>query len=73
MHPTDHTSIYGPYLSAPNKSYGARYHKVTTSELSSLVGIPKVLANPKSATFRIKFFDSSKFWGFKSLCRILLL
>ena len=30
IHPSDQTSIAGPYFGAPSKSSGARYHSVTT-------------------------------------------
>ena len=39
-HPSDQTSIAGPYRRVPNKSSGARYHSVTTVGVYAPSGSP---------------------------------
>ena len=61
MHPTDQISIELEYFCDPNKTSGGLYHKVTTSCVYPLTGIPEALARPKSAIFNILSFEMSKF------------
>ncbi len=56
IHPTDHISIGVQYSEEPNKISGALYHKVTTSWVKGLIGIEKVLDNPKSAILHYPLF-----------------
>ena len=43
-----------------------------TSCVYTLIGIPKALARPKSASLIVPLSSINRFWGFKSLCRTLL-
>eukprot|EP00967_Tisochrysis_lutea_P123827 scaffold206491_cov44-Tisochrysis_lutea.AAC.1 len=49
MQPSDQTSTAGPYIVAPRRSSGARYHSVTTGCVYALSGSPYMRASPKSA------------------------
>lgn len=66
IHPTDQISIELEYFWDPNRTSGGLYHRVTTSWVYPLTGIPEALASPKSAIFNILSFEISKLWGFKS-------
>ena len=67
MQPTDHISTGKLYSFFPSKISGARYHKVSTSCVRVLIGIPKALAKPKSANFKILPFSTRIFYGLRSL------
>ena len=54
-------------MEEPKSSSGARYHSVTTFGVMGRKGVPKDLASPKSAIFRIPFPFSSRFDSFRSL------
>ena len=71
MSPIDHISTGVEYSFCPNNISGALYHKVKISCVKVLIGTPKDLARPKSATFIIPSLSINKFWGFKSRWRIL--
>lgn len=51
MQPTDQISMLFEYFWEPRRTSGGLYHRVTTSWVNPLVGIPDALANPKSAIF----------------------
>ena len=51
---------------------GALYHRVTTSWVYTLTGIPKARASPKSAILMQPFLSIRRFCGFMSLWRTLL-
>ena len=74
MQPIAQVSTPNEYYHYPNKTSGALYHKVSISCVKVLIGIENAQANPKSAIFIRPLFESIKrFYGFKSLCIILLL
>ena len=60
MQPIDHISIGVEYSDDPKRSSGARYHKVTTSEVYGLIGIVYILDNPKSAIFKVPKYYKNK-------------
>ena len=51
MHPTLQTSIGQEYSLLPNRSSGARYHRVTTISVYCFNGDPYSRARPKSTTW----------------------
>ena len=50
MHPHDQASIAVEYSFIPSNSSGARYHKVTTTDVYACNGDPYSRASPKSPT-----------------------
>jgi len=60
-------STPGPYDFAFKRISGAQYHKVTTSWVNVLIGIPIALARPKSANFKFPSSSIKRFYGFRSL------
>jgi len=72
MQPTDQISTGNEYAFYPSKISGALYHKVSTSCVKVLIGIPNALANPKSANFKVPALSIKRFYGFKSLWITLL-
>lgn len=67
IQPTDHISIELEYFCEPSNTSGGRYHKVTTSWVYPLTGIPEALASPKSAILRMLSLEMRRFWGLRSL------
>lgn len=59
-------SMAHEYLLAPRRISGALYHKVTTSCVYTLTGIPNALPSPKSATLINPDLSINKFCGFRS-------
>lgn len=54
-------SMASEYLLAPSRISGALYHKVTTSCVYTLTGIPNALPRPKSATLMTPVLSINKF------------
>ena len=52
MQPTAQMSTPRLYCFWPKRTSGALYHRVSISWVKVLMGIPKALANPKSAIFK---------------------
>lgn len=61
IHPTDHISRPIEYYFYPNKISGPLYQRVSTSWVSVLIGTPKALAKPKSASLILPFLSINIF------------
>jgi hypothetical protein len=57
IHPMLQISIVVEYFLDPRRTSGGRYHKVTTSFVWFLTGIPMARASPKSASLRIPSYS----------------
>mmetsp|Transcript_23937 Transcript_23937/g.38375 ORF Transcript_23937/g.38375 Transcript_23937/m.38375 type:complete len:213 (-) Transcript_23937:362-1000(-) len=75
LHPTDHMSTAVVYASAPRRSSGARYQRVTTFVVQGFCSLRNSRDNPKSASFMTPLFVRSKLeslmsrWMTKAACK----
>ena len=63
MHPTAQISTPRLYCFWPSRTSGALYQRVSISCVKVLMGIPKALANPKSAILRVPGCVGSYLWN----------
>ena len=72
MHPTLQISAAEEYSDAPKSNSGGLYHNVMACGDSRVLGVPYILARPKSASFIVPSLRKRQLSGFKSLAIMIV-